>query len=108
MDGLTREVDDLIREVDSLVLVWMLFCTVSSLYVEEVVRMPSRDEQQDHHLQCSTSAPSFDPLDTTGRHQYVFTCVTIEGKDYCIQASTRDEMFVWIKVISEAMVRTAF
>ena len=92
-------------------IVWCWFgcCFVLYLvYVEEVVRMPSRDEQQDHHLQCSTSAPSFDPLDTTGRHQYVFTCVTIEGKDYCIQASTRDEMFVWIKVISEAMVRTAF
>ena len=41
--------------------------------------------------------------DTTGRHVNVFTCVTIEGKDYPIQASTKDEMCLWIKVISEAM-----
>jgi hypothetical protein len=41
--------------------------------------------------------------DTSGRHQNVFTCVTIEGKDYNIQASTKDEMLVWIKVISEAI-----
>ena len=58
-----------------------------------------------HYLCGCSSVPSCSYSDTTGRHQYVFTCVTIEGKDYCIQAATRDEMFVWIKVISEAMVR---
>ena len=47
------------------------------------------------------------PSDTSGRHLHVFTCVTIEGKDYPIQASTRDEMLVWIKVIGEAIVRPA-
>lgn len=41
--------------------------------------------------------------DTFQRHQNVLTCWTAEGKDYPIQASTRDEMLVWIKAIDEAV-----
>jgi hypothetical protein len=39
--------------------------------------------------------------DTFQKHQFVFTCWTAEGKDYPIQASTKDEMLVWVKVIEE-------
>lgn len=63
--------------------------------------------------------------DTFQKHQHVFTCWTAEGneahraslmqiviimimtlvgKDYPIQASTRDEMLVWISAIEEAKV----
>jgi hypothetical protein len=42
--------------------------------------------------------------DTLQRHQFVFKCATAEGKDYPIQASTRDEMLVWVKAIEEAKV----
>ncbi|CAI8041059.1 hypothetical protein GBAR_LOCUS22819, partial [Geodia barretti] len=40
--------------------------------------------------------------DTLQKHQFVFTCLTAEGKDYPIQASTRDEMLVWVKAIEDA------
>ncbi|XP_064404168.1 pleckstrin homology domain-containing family A member 1-like [Halichondria panicea] len=41
--------------------------------------------------------------DTLQKHQHVFTCWTAEGKDYPVQASTRDEMMVWLKAISDAV-----
>ncbi|XP_011403542.1 PREDICTED: pleckstrin-like [Amphimedon queenslandica] len=37
--------------------------------------------------------------DTLQRHQNVLTVCTVEGKDYHIQASTRDEMLMWIQYI---------
>ena len=43
--------------------------------------------------------------DTLQKHQNVFTCCTAEGKDYPVQASTRDEMLMWIKVIEDVVVR---
>jgi len=59
-------------------------------------------------------------VDTLQKHLHVFTCWTAEGmhsvvnvakdlrhhsgKDYPIQASTKDEMIVWIKAIEEAAV----
>ena len=68
--------------------------------------------------------------DTFQKHQHVFTCWTAEGnetrplcihdalietmimplagKDYPIQASTRDEMLVWISAIEEAKVSVWF
>jgi hypothetical protein len=42
--------------------------------------------------------------DTLQKHQFVFTVCTAEGKDYPIQASTRDEMLMWIKAIDDAKV----
>jgi hypothetical protein len=40
--------------------------------------------------------------DTLQKHQFVFTCLTAEGKDYPIQTSTRDEMLFWVKAIEDA------
>lgn len=42
--------------------------------------------------------------DSFQKHQHVFTCWTAEGKDYPVQASTRDEMLVWITAIEDARV----
>jgi len=42
--------------------------------------------------------------DTFQKHQHVLTCWTAEGKDYPVQASTRDEMLVWIKAIDDARI----
>lgn len=43
-------------------------------------------------------------LDTLQKHQNVLTVCTVEGKDYPIQASTRDEMLMWIKAIEDVVV----
>ena len=37
----------------------------------------------------------------------VLCCVPSTGKDYPIQASTKDEMLVWVKAIEDAKVRFA-
>ena len=42
--------------------------------------------------------------DTFQKHQHVLTCWTAEGKDYPVQASTRDEKLVWIKFIDDARI----
>lgn len=43
-------------------------------------------------------------IDSLQKHQNVMTVCTVEGKDYPIQASTRDEMLMWIKAISDVIV----
>ncbi|KAL5457303.1 hypothetical protein EMCRGX_G034551 [Ephydatia muelleri] len=40
--------------------------------------------------------------DTLQKHQNVLTCYTAEGKDYPVEASTRDEMLVWIQALEDA------
>lgn len=44
------------------------------------------------------------PSDTLQKHQNVLRVCTVEGKDYPIQASTRDEMLMWIGYISRIIV----